>query len=651
MKNKVVKRVLATALVAVMAVSMLAGCGGKGGEDKGGSSDGKTAEFGWWIYKTDAEGQYYEDYNEVVPVQWIENQVWDTENGGISKDGKGTKLDFSFTVPIAGSEKDNFNTMMATGEYPEILDTCQSTDSPQTLCENGQTLDLTEYVEKYMPNYLAYLDANPELKPFVQVKDDEGEVHYYAIYALLEGAEDPWQGYGYRRDWVVKYAVPSEYVWDWESDEVKENGHPAVTPLEKAIKEKNLDGWKKNDVTSFTANYQADTETGYEDNVIFPSGKSDPITISDWEWMFEAFDKAITERGWAEDSNSYCISVYYQGFMQTGDLVSSFGGGTGQYYVKEGEVSFDGDSENFKAYLECLNNWYEKGWLDSEFNTRASDRFFAINSAGNTQGKVGMWDAQVGMIGESIRPTCINEEDAKDAYVMAAALPINDTYGGKEQMFKEPDAMFQTSRVGTGTVITTKAEDRSEEEMAALFTFLDWTYTREGAMVMRTGLNEEQYASMEFDPDLYAEYDLDTSYTTSKDEDGRTMYTRKIDVSNNMVNAVNAQRMDVGIKPNRSDEYWVNTGAPAQTRAAYEQWTKYVDTGSALNYVKLLSPDESDAYNKISNAILDYQQINTPGVIKGTMTFEDYVKGMESIDPDSAVEYLQKYVDLANSAK
>ena len=41
----------------------------------------------------------------------------------------------------------------------------------------------------------------------------------------------------------MKYAEPTEYV--------SENGHPAVTPLEKAIEEKNPEGWIKNEVTSF----------------------------------------------------------------------------------------------------------------------------------------------------------------------------------------------------------------------------------------------------------------------------------------------------------------------------------------------------------------------------------------------------------------
>lgn len=660
MKNKVVKQVLSMGLMAVMVLTLLAGCGGKGGSDDkksdgetGGDSSevtdefvGKDASFTWWIYKTDGEGQYYENYEDCAVAQWVRAQSWDVQNGGISKEDTGRKLDFSYLVPISGSESDNFNTMIGTGEYPEIIDMTASSESPQAMHENGIVMDITEYVEKYMPNYVAYLDANPELKPLVQVKEDDGSYHYYAIYELLEGVLEPWQGISYRRDWVAKYAEPTDYVWDWESDCVKENGHPEVTPLAKAKEEENMEGWKKNEVSSFQGNYNVDNELGYEDNIIFPSGTSDPLTISDWEWMFTAFEKAIDERGWANDSSAYCTTVFYQGFMQTGDLVSSFGGGTGQYYVKDGEVSFDGDSENFKTYLECMNAWYEKGWLDAEFNTRATDPFYNINSAGISQGKVGLWDGNNSRIGTSLRTTCQNEEDAKDAFVMGAALPINDVYGGEDQMYKNPDALYQASRKGGCTAITEKAKDK---DLAALFTFFDWTYTHEGGLTIRNGLSEEQYDSIELNPDFYAEHDLKSGYTVSTGEDGRTIYMRTMDSSDPAINALNGQRMAVGLNMISSNEYWLDTGIPQLNRAANEQWTKYLNTGSVLDYTGLLNVEESDAYNKVSTAVMDYQRQYVPEVIKGTMSWDDYVKGLEGVDPDSVVEYLQKYVDLVNA--
>lgn len=651
MKSKVLRKILSVGLMVAMATMAIAGCG-KGDEDGGkerGGGTGKSAEFTWWIYQTDGDGQYYEDYEETSVAQFINQQYWDTENGGVGTEGSGTKIELSFLAPITGSENDNFNTMISTGEYPEIIDMVIAADSPQTMYEEGILMDITEWVETYMPNYMAYLDKNPELKPLVQITDEEGNPHYVAIYSFMDGVENPWEGTCYRRDWGVKYAEPTEWVWDWESDYVQKNGHPAVTPLEEAVKADNMEGWKKNEITTFKAEYGENPNETYADNVIFPSGTSNPITISDWEWMFEAFAKAIEERGWTEDSSAYGYAPSFYGFSQTGDLTSSFGGGTGTFYVKDGEVTYDGDSENFKTYIECMQTWYVNGWLDSQFNTRSSDMFFMINTPGVNQGKVGMWCGLTSTLGTAIRTSCQNEADARDAFVMGCALPINDMYGTEKQMYVEPDSLFQASRKGSAIGITNKAK---EKDLAALFTFFDWTYTLEGAKVMRVGLNAEQYASVTLEPDIFAEYGIETAYVEEKDEEGRIIIIPTFEDSNTLYGALLGQRMDVGLKLTRNGELaTVNKQAEVVITNAYEQWTKFLNKGNVLNYAGLLNSEESEQYSKIDAACTDYQAQSVPNIIKGVMSWEDYVAGIEKIDTDTAVELLQKYVDLANIAR
>jgi hypothetical protein len=653
MKKGLWKKVVAVVLVAAMFMTLVAGCA-KGGQDEGGTGgngsgkEGDTknydGKFTWWIYQIDGEGMYYTEYEDNPVAQYVNQQYWDVENGGIGTEETGRKLDFSFIAPVRGSESENFNTMIGTEEYPEIIDLSAATDSPQTMCENGILMDLTEYVEKYMPNYRAYLDANPELKPFVQSQDDEGNVHYYALYSLKNGVSDPWAGYSYRRDWVVKYATPTEYVWDWEDEYVKENGHPEVTPLAKAQEEKNLKGWRKNDVKKFEAEYGENPDDDYTDNVIFPSGKNDPYTISDWEWMFEAFAKALDIRGIKDNSSAYCTTIYYTGAMMTGDLVSSFGGGTGAYYIKDGKVSYDGMSDNFKSYVECMNNWYQKGWLDSQFNTRAGDMFFMINSAGVNQGIVGLWNGLAASLGTSIRVTCQFDEDKQDAYVMACALPINDVYGTDKQMYKEPDALFQDGRKGMATGITTKAEGK---DLEALFTFMDWAYTPEGGATLSMGMTKEQYDSVKLDPDIYKEYGYTHAYEIETDADGKKVWRTMNDTGDLVV--LDGTRMAIGLRPANNDEETVAVVGPKVVQHASKVWAQYLNTGSVLDYRGLMAPEESDAYNRVSTMVDDYVAQNLPNVIKGGMdNWDAYVEGLEKLNPNSVTEYLQKYVDLAN---
>ena len=165
------KKVLSLALAAATAFSALtlSGCGSSGSSDN---------TFTWWIYATDGQGTYYTDYDDNPCVQWINHQTWDIENGGIAEDGEGEQLTLTFQAPIAGSEQDNFNTMMSTGEYSDVIDLSMSTDTAATLVEEGVLLDITDYVEKYMPNYVAYLDKNPEQKALLTHTDENGDTRY-----------------------------------------------------------------------------------------------------------------------------------------------------------------------------------------------------------------------------------------------------------------------------------------------------------------------------------------------------------------------------------------------------------------------------------------------------------------------------------------
>ena len=636
------KKVLSLALAAATAFSALtlSGCGSSGSSDN---------TFTWWIYATDGQGTYYTDYDDNPCVQWINHQTWDIENGGIAEDGEGEQLTLTFQAPIAGSEQDNFNTMMSTGEYPEIID-LNVAESAETLVEEGVLVDITEYVEKYMPNYLALLEQYPEIKGKVTSVDEEGNVHYYKLCQIYDGLNDPWAGFVYRRDWLVKYATPTEYVWDWDSAYVQQNGHPAVTPLSAAQASGNMEGWKKNEVTAFSKTEGADPDNDYQDNVIFPSGKNYPYTISDWEWMLEAYQKAINERGWSQDKDAYGTTLQYLGGYTQGELSSSFGGGGLTWSVDdEGQVYYAGTSDNYKAYLECVNNWYNKGWLDTTFETRTSDMMWMINETGYSQGKVGMWLGTVGVLGDTIRVTCANEEDAKDAYVMGCPFPINDVYGGDEQKFREPDSFYADSLVGAGIGITNKIEDKSEEAIAALFTYLDWSYTVEGGNLAMFGLSAEQMAEYEPENNLYEEYGMTAGYDIVENEDGTICYKTQFESGSDVANALRNGRMTgLRLTGNGSDQsYTVEyANTPKVVAEAKDYFSMYKNTGGMLDYTKMLNDEDGDAYNKTSTYLQEVIATDLPTLVKeGLDGWDSYVTKINKYDPDAVTEILQKYVD------
>ena len=620
----------------------------------GNSSDSGDADtFSWWIVTTDGDGTYYDKYEDHPGVQWLNNQYWDVDNHTLGEEGKGENIKFTFQTPIAGSETDNFNTMIGTGEYTDLVDLSYYTGSIAALAEDGVLMDITEYVEEYMPDYVALLDEHPAWKSQVTTTDADGNVHYYYLPLLNDGPRDPWDGFVYRRDWVVKYAEPTEYVWDWDSAYVQENGHPAVTPLEAAVASGNLEGWKANEVTEFTANPGDDPDNTYTDNVIFPSGTGNPLTISDWEWMFEAFDAALEERGYGDDSDAYCITIPYQGYFEYGDLVSSFGGGNGYYYINDdGEVTFDAASDNFKTYLECMNTWNDKGWLDTQFETRSGDLFYMINQSGFNQGKVGMWEGMVWDTGTKIRTTCMDDSDQQDAFVMGCAFPINDMYGTAEQMYHEPDAFYgETAGPATGGVgITTKAEDKN---LPALFTYLNWCYTREGALLGSMGLSQEQYESMDFDPDNYAEYGFTDGLYHEEDRDGVTTYVTHIPQNSTLNgNAFITGRLTARLQLTGTGDdldYDIDNGESEVYQACREAYGSYDSTGNVISYATKLTDDENEQAGDVYTPLKDYMNQVIPRMIKNGVDSEwdEYVKTVDSYDTKSVCEIYQKYVDEA----
>ena len=640
------KRVLSVGLVGAMALSTLAltGCGSN-------SSDGGDNTVSWWITMTDGNGVYYDDYEDNPAVEWLNQQYWDTENGGLGTKEDGTPLKFTFQVPISGSETDNFNTMMSTGEYTDIIDLAMSTDTAATMVDEGTLLDITDYVEKYMPHYIEYLDKNPEQKALLTHEDENGDTRYYEIGAIKEENDVPWGGYMYRRDWLVEYAQPTAYVWDWDSDYVKENGHPAVTPLEEAQASGNMEGWKANEVTEFTSSEGEDPKNDYTDNVIFPSGTSDPLTISDWEWMLDAFKKAIDDKGFSGNTDAYCTTVYYPGFFGMGDLVSSFGGGTGVWSKDADQnVYFSGTSDNFKTYLECLNTWYNNGWMDTRFETRASDMFFSINQTGTAQGQVGLFYGTAASLGDAIRVTCADSEDQQKAYVMPCAVPINDKYGTDEQKYKEPDAFYQGSRIAGRIGITEALEDKSEDTIAALFTFLDWMYTREGALTRSVGLSQEQIDSVDLENNLYEEYGIEGgAYDVSENEDGKTVYTFHYDTSGDIGNALKFTRMVVGAELTGAGadiDYVFDKGESKVHQLATEQWTKYTSTASLYDYNNQFTTEQNDIYSDINQSVNDYMNQNTPNLIKnGLDGWDAYVEGINALHPEELTEVYQEVMD------
>ncbi len=432
MRRELGKRMAAAGLAAVTMAATVCGCGSK---DTASSAD--TDHITYWMVRGVDTG-FYDSYNDNPIVKYIKNNY--TFNG--------KTLDIDYVVAPPGSESDDFSTLLGTGQYCGVMDMSMSSSTAAQLYDDGIIWDLTDLIPENMPNYMAYMEANPDVEKSTYSIVD-GEKKILQIYGLKDQPDDMFQGYCYRRDWIVKYG--------------------------------------KNPQTgaAFTGGYtDPDDKLSWEDDVVFPSGSDEPLYISDWEWMFEIFTEAMADLG-IEDG--YCYAPYYVGYQRTGDLYSGFGGGIPYVYLDtETDTIADGTAnDTMRAYLECMNTWWNNGWLDKSFAEHTNDMFFAIDSAKVFQGKVGLWQGRMSTVGAQIDS---GDGFTEGAMVYGARQPINDLYGGDAQKNKEPDACYQFSKLGTAVVLTDKL---SEEEVITFLQYADFLYSEEGAL-LKAGLNAEQ---------------------------------------------------------------------------------------------------------------------------------------------------------------
>jgi len=580
-------RTLALVMALAMSLtSLLAGCGG------GGSASSDTT-YTWWIY-SGADSMYYSEYQENPAIQYTLQNGWGPEN---------KKVALEFWQPAAGKEADNYTTMIASGDLPDIIDAVIS-DSPPAMVEQGYALDITEYVERNMPNYVALVHSSEDYQKNAIFMVD-GEEHYYSLATILDKPESVFQGYQYRRDWIVKYGT-----------------NPTTG-------------------AAFTGGYtDANDPDSWEDDVVFPSGGADPVYISDWEWMFEIFTKAMEDLG---ITDSYCISLYYPGFTWSGGLPSCFGGGTCAFYQdKDGKVQFGGDKKQFRTYLECMNSWYEKGWLDPDFYQRTSDAFYAIDDTAVRQGKVPVFNGQQSQLGG--RMDMHDGGFTEGIFVAGAAYPINDVYGDDDCKNVQPDCLMGGGRVSGGILITPAAKDKDLDTLCA---YLDQFYAEEGALIKTLGLDAEQAADFS-DNSFYADYNL-TNGAYSVGSDGR--YVKDPVIVNDPGGLALAASFTKA--PGLQLEENVDLGLAPSFQASIDRWSQYTNTAFFQGSIttNMMSAEDTSATAEVHSRIIEYETNNAAAFITGEKDihsdndWNNWCKSLQKYNYQKSIDIFQPYVD------
>ena len=604
------------------ACASLIGCGNK-----------TDADFTYWI--SVAEGQSdYGSYENNPGVKYMTEKEWQVPGGGKEQ------VKLQFIVPSsAQSPEDAFST--AVRDPADIMELTYSQDSIIDLYENGKALDITEYVNEYMPNYLKFLNDNGFYDSATNLVN--GERRFLQLYSYYKSPNQPsWLGYNYRRDWIVGYgydpSTGAAFTGGWNADKTKWTDNvkfPSFYGLTYTSPASGYDGAAKAglaqsaEVAGYMETY-AETYDDYDGTY--------PVTISDWEWMLDIIEKALVGEG---IEGGYCTNLYYPGFNMAGNLVSSFGGGGVEWYKNtDGTVHFGVTESTFEVYVQTMRDWYSRGWIDTGFQTH-TELFYRTDEKTVNQGKVGLW---CGMDSQLFNALDISDGDENHATygicVYGAPYPINDKYGEEENKFTDPYCFYQVSREICSTMITTNAINTPEKEakLPALFTMLDYLYSDAGAVLKGGGFTKEQVE--ETQDDLYLSIGLENGMCEYDEAQGIYVFTQEaLKLTNNQTNLLKPLRLlgledYIGYKePRAIDEYRRNL------------WTRYTNTGRLEeSFISQLSSDDNKEYNRILTLVREEFSKQVPAFIKGTTDMNSWSSFTRSVTRLGT----QKITDMLN---
>lgn len=126
-----------------------------------------------------------------------------------------TGIKVNYTHPAQGQETESLNLLIASGKYPDIIESNWLSRDPDSMIAKKVILPLNDYFKDYSPNVSKFLAENPEIDK--QVKTDQGN---YYVYPFIRNDDKllSTSGFMMRSDWLeeLNLEVP-ETIEEWEN--------------------------------------------------------------------------------------------------------------------------------------------------------------------------------------------------------------------------------------------------------------------------------------------------------------------------------------------------------------------------------------------------------------------------------------------------
>lgn len=197
-KGFAAKRVAATAMAVAMTTMSLAGCssGNKEGTTKAEeTTQAASGETTVAVAETTAGEENDKPYAGTKLTWWVKlnaNVSATYPNLGDTPWAKyvqeKTGIEIEFIHPTVGSEAEEFSIMVASGEYPDIIEYTWTAYSggPGAAISDGVIIDLNDVVANKAPNFAKLLADHPNIDKMVKTSNGD-----YYCFPFLRGTESP----------------------------------------------------------------------------------------------------------------------------------------------------------------------------------------------------------------------------------------------------------------------------------------------------------------------------------------------------------------------------------------------------------------------------------------------------------------------------
>ncbi|MFK7692221.1 ABC transporter substrate-binding protein [Paenibacillus sp. HJGM_3] len=190
-------------LTAAVAGSLLAGCSSNSNSDAPSSSTQPSAaapiKLSYWTPITADVTRSLKNYGESLFYQEMEKKM---------------NVKIEFQHPAVGSENEQFNLLVASGNLPDIIERDFTTypGGPAKALSDKVLIKLNDIIDKNAPNLKKYLAEHPEIKR--EISTDDGTIYVFPGIGIGNNAVSG--GMVLRKDWLneLKLEVPVT-IEDW----------------------------------------------------------------------------------------------------------------------------------------------------------------------------------------------------------------------------------------------------------------------------------------------------------------------------------------------------------------------------------------------------------------------------------------------------